>query len=1560
MTADRPEDRELRGLGLASPGAYAVLVGTGHHVEGSLLPGLPGVDTTLDDLQSLLADACRMTAEHILRLPADASPPDVVTVLENTVEQADGPVLFYYVGHGLLGPKDDLHLATHGSRHAESISHAVPYRTVQDLLGRAVGGSAVILDCCFSGRAGAPRGRRTADPFASARPDGSFLLTSASHFAVSFAPLGARHTLFSGRLLGLLRDGDPGGPRVLTLDDLHDALVRSFADGPVTPRQWSEGTLGRLVVAANRAYPTAAEPLRTAPADVPCPYPGMKPFAAEDHMHFTGRDDVVADLVTRVCRARPTDPVVLVGPSGVGKSSLLRAGLLAELQLRHEAGTTPSAPWPVLLLPAPGAKPLQALARLWSEAVDRPFDDVLADLTEGCFPPPRDDRPPCGLLVVDQFEEIFARAADPGERRQFIRLLCGPAPESERALRLRRPRVVVGVRADHYGSCLAEAPLAQALARGQISLTPMSTESLRTAIEEPARRVGLTLETGLVQRLLHDLRERDTTSRGHAALSPETAPDTALPFLAHALRETWLARDGAVLTLAGYQSTGGIWQSVATATERLYTDLDEPERAALRPLLLRMVQITSGGEVVRRPLRTTDVGGTAQEPPGRTPGQRDSDGSDAVRAAGSGADVPPRRSAPDGRVLDRLVRARLVTVDRGSVQISHDALLHTWPRLNTWIRDAQHELPVHQQLTEDAALWLRHGRGAAYLYTGDRLVGVRPWLTSAPPPAIPLDTTTRAFLEASVSAGHRKRRRARRYLSVVLCVLLAASGTFAALWNSATEQRERAEDQQRRSVARSLVLHADALRDTQADDALRFGAAGQRLFPTAEGRTGLVSTLVERHRVTFLTDHTGPVESIAYRPDGRVLATASTDRTVILWNAPGTLEAGAPADRAHPHRIARLPRQKAPLTAVGFSPDGRTLAVGSQDRTVTLWDVADPARPRRVAELRGLTRGVEAVAFSPDRRSLLTGGAGTDAVLWDVTKPESPRRLSVLKGGSSGPVHGVAFSPDGRTAVVDGAGPAPTIWSLTDRSHPVDVGFVPIRGSAQTEVFSVAVAANGDTLAAATSDNGVGLWSIAQLVDTQDQQPLATLSEHAGPVRGVAFSRDGRRIATVGSDGTAQLWDVHEPFYPRLLTRFTDHRDAVTSVAFAPDGRTIATASDDGRAAVWELADSLAPRREASTSAPDIRVPAAAFTPDRDLLTLRQAYDENDLDGPMLPSELWDATRPTAPRRLSSLDTGDVNTAAFSRDGRLLATGSPTGTIRLWDITAPDDPRLLDTTTVKGAVLTLAFSGDGRALAVASDDFEGPYEEMELWDVGRRGALRRLARLPLSQVNAMTFSPVGPTLAVATEKQGTSLWDISSPSRPRRLVALGAREVPGVTVEFSPDGRRLALADASGQITLYGITGSTRTTAQPRPLGSVSGNIGKAAAVAFDSTGTMLAASTSGESGRTLLWDITDAARPLPLASVMGDLVTMGEVILFTPDRRRLITAGDATTETESSGAAEKVRPAQLVRWDIRPAVAVVDDPIRAACTVTGQGLTDAEWARYADGLPRERTCPGD
>ncbi|MCC3770275.1 caspase family protein, partial [Streptomyces sp. UNOC14_S4] len=291
MTGDATAARTT---GLAAPGARAVLVGTGSHAPGSALPALPGVDTTLDDLARALRDVCGMPEEHIHRVPADAPAADVLAAVEQAVTDATGTVLFCYTGHGLLGPGDELYLATHATAAEDRIAHGVPYRVVKDLLGGVVGGSVVLLDCCFSGRAAPPGNDGPRGVFDSALPDGSFLLTSASGFAVSYAPEGERHTLFGGRVLRLLEEGDPSGPPLLTLDDIHAYLDRAFRDGPVRPHRRSDGTLGTLVVAPNRAYrperPAAALP----PADVPCPYPGMEPFRPEDHAHFFGRDDITA------------------------------------------------------------------------------------------------------------------------------------------------------------------------------------------------------------------------------------------------------------------------------------------------------------------------------------------------------------------------------------------------------------------------------------------------------------------------------------------------------------------------------------------------------------------------------------------------------------------------------------------------------------------------------------------------------------------------------------------------------------------------------------------------------------------------------------------------------------------------------------------------------------------------------------------------------------------------------------------------------------------------------------------------------------------------------------------------------------------------------------------------------------------------------------------------------------------------------------------------------------------------------------------------------------------
>nr|WP_031079011.1 caspase family protein [Streptomyces sp. NRRL S-118] len=964
---------------LLALGAHAILIGTPEHVPGSELPALPAVTATLDDLGTILRDTCGL-GNRVHHVPADATQGDVVAALEGAVREVDGPILLFYAGHGILGPADELYLATRASRSPDRISEAVPYSTVRNLLTEAPGGSVVILDCCYSGRAKAPGGQAQGPPpFLVTRPGGSYLLSSASWYDLSYAPEGRRHTLFGGRLIELLGEGDPAGQPWLTLDGLHEALERSFQGGPIRPWRQSEGTLGSLRLTRNRAY-AEPRPRSEPPADVPCPYPGMEPFGTTQARHFFGREDLVRLLLDVVCDSRrvreagPTAPVVLVGQSGVGKTSLLTAGLLAGLDHRRaEPSGRAGTPWPPVLLPAPGPHPLKALAEVWSRATGRPADDVHRAMSAGRLPGPLPGRKPIGLLVVDQFEEVFTRCTDAEERSRFIDVLTTPEATGE------PPRVVVGLRGDHYGDCLTHPGLARALDHGLFNVRPMDDDALRTAVERPARTAGLTLEPGLTDRLLHDLRHGEG---GHGR-------DAALPFLAHALRETWLRRSGAMLTLAGYEATGGIWHAVTTTTDRLYDELDQTGRNALRELLLRLVHVTDDGVVVRR----------------RVPVGSLLDG------------LPASRRAATRSVRERLAAARLITVDQDHTQIAHEALLVAWPRLRAWAEEDREHLVQRQRLADSAEQWAEAGRHTDFLLTGIKLDVALELLDGDR-----LPRAEREFVEASLDAdlarrqaqSRLNRRLTWRFRSALmgLCLALVATGyavresTEADRQRGVAEQQRAEADRQRDSAVRQRLLGTVRALEAEAENqrtkdprlSLRLGLAAHRLRPSAESRGAVFGTLAETGYGGSSTGDSD-VRNSVLSGDGRTQAGADDDE-VVLWDV---------SDAARRRRLAALSGcTERSQARVAFSTDARTLAAACDGGVVMLWSLADREHPRRTAVLRveGLQGDPAAVAFSPRGDLLAAAGWGESGnpashrslVLWRLSADGVPRRIAVERG----------------------------------------------------------------------------------------------------------------------------------------------------------------------------------------------------------------------------------------------------------------------------------------------------------------------------------------------------------------------------------------------------------------------------------------------------------------------------------------------------------------------------------------------------------------------------------
>ncbi|MBV9141904.1 MAG: WD40 repeat domain-containing protein [Pseudonocardiales bacterium] len=607
----------------------------------------------------------------------------------------------------------------------------------------------------------------------------------------------------------------------------------------------------------------------------------------------------------------------------------------------------------------------------------------------------------------------------------------------------------------------------------------MDPTELRDAIEKPAHAVGMDMQPGLVELMLGDLGVDASGVAGAASYEPG-----ALPRLSHALRATWQwqQRDGRTLTVGGYRLTGGIRGAIADTAERAYRQLDPASQRIARQLLMRMIQIGEGAHDTRRQL-------------------------DRARLTGEAADPVAMET-----VLDVLTRARLVTLHATTAEIAHEALLRAWPRLREWIETDRAGLLTHQRLVEAAETWDREGRHPAGLYRGPRLAAARDWVDTADPDLTP---PADAFLSASIQRERdeqrttRRRTRRLRQLVAGLGVLLLLATTATILAVRARDDAIRGRDE---GISRKVADQAIALRTINPALAAQLSLAAFRLSRTAEARGALMSSLVtpDPIHLTIGANDIDAVRSVAFSPQGGVLASGGHDNAAHLWNA---------TDSPNPHELAILAGHRSTIFSVAFSPDGMILATASADRTAKLWDVSNPRQPRELATLTGHTNDIYGVAFSRDGQTLATASADRTAKLWDVSNPRHPRELATL-ARHAGFVFSVAFSPEGRM------------------------------------------------LATASSDMTVWLWDVT---DLHHPRELAPLAGHTAPVYGLAFSPDGHTLATTSVDTTARLWDVTDPAHPSVLAApLVGHTDNVYSVAFSPNGKVLATASHDKTVRLWE------------------------------------------------------------------------------------------------------------------------------------------------------------------------------------------------------------------------------------------------------------------------------------------------------------------------------------------------------------------------------------------------------
>lgn len=1423
-----------------------------------------GIDAYKDGiapLRTAVADACSvaelLAQKHdyqvLSLLDEDAQLADLQTLIEKTLPSLlsdNSRLFFYFAGHGIaqdgddgpagyLVPQDALPGAVSSYLSMVSLHDALTALPCRHFLA--------VFDCCFAGAFRWASTRKIAlvadvihrERYDRFRQDPAWqVITSAAYDQTALDALSLRdergavvvddggesHSPFAAALLLALQgnadsspsaqEGKPAGDGVTTATELYLYLrdqVETLTEGR-SVRQTPEICTLRNHNRGEYIFLTPDHELNLPPAP-PLnkennPYRGLESFDRAHKDLFFGRDIEIERLLEKIQAQSPL--VVVLGASGTGKSSLVKAGLLPRLE---EDST-----FHVLPVMRPGREPIEALMST-CEAItsdlnvsvskegwivdDNRFSQLIVQWKEAN--PNR-----TLLLIIDQAEELITQADSPQESAQFQRLLKKAMAKHWQCL-----RVVATLRLD-FEAQFQDDELREEWMDARFVIPPMNQVQLRAAIEKPAQARVLYFEPySLVDKLIEDV-----------AQTPG-----ALPLLSFTLSELYLRylerrRDNRALTEADYRVLGGVAGSLTKRATEEYERLvaeDSAYEQTVKHVMLRMVSLEGSGLARRRVLLSELV-------------YVDTDENERVR-----------------NLLQRMIRSRLlvkgqVETEEPYVEPAHDALIRGWDKLLRWKNEEQISLGLQRELTPQAKVWqleeaLGHrARAKRFLWNENpRLDLLKAVLFSK---KNWLNAVEEKFVRQSVA---RKRARRARLIVSLLAVMLGLSGISAA----AMAQRQEAERQATVAMLREQATRVLSLLPTPDSSfglLMAIDAMGQsRPFPVlhTEAEVSLLSAVQRSQELNRIETHKSHVLAVAFGPNGNRIVTGSRDKTLQIWDAQTGEQIGEP-----------LEGHAAGIFSVAYSPDGERIVSASDDGTLRLWNAKTG---KQVGEaLTDHTDRVVAVAFNRDSRRFVSGSVDKTIRIWDA---QTGKPVGSPIEGHDKAVFSVAFSPNGKQVV---SGSVDRTLRLWDVESGAQIG-QPMKGHTSM-IRAVAFSPTGERLASGSFDKAIRLWDVK--TGTQIGQPLLG---HTEEVKAITFSKDGQRLVSGSADKTLRIWNAEtgallgDPltghkagiaavdFRPgsnqvasgswdgtvRLWnveantlvgSPLSGHTDGVYSVAFSPDGERLVSGSRDRSLRVWDVR--TGDPDGVPIDAHDEAIFAVAFSPDG------QRVVSGGVDKTV---RLWDVKTGQLVNDNYGTHNEAVMSVAFSPDNRhrYIASGSLDKTLRLWNAQtgeAVGEPLVGHSEEV----LAVAFSHDGRYLVSGSFD-----KTLRLWDVVTREAVGEPFVGHEEPVMAVAFSRDGKRIVSGSLDMTIRLWDVST--REQIGDPITGHQDGVLSVEFGMDDQRLVSGSADKTLRLWDVkTG--------KPIGSpLTGHQDAVVSVAFSPDGEKIVTASSDKTLR--IWD---------------------------------------------------------------------------------------------------------